>query len=68
MSYISHVDTTSLHAPIVVPSRAASGRRAAPRLNSALPVGPVLEAALFVATSSAVSLVMCTAAAGALLQ
>jgi hypothetical protein len=33
-----------------------------------LPVGPALEAVLLVATSSAVSLVMCTAFAGALLQ
>jgi len=40
----------------------------AQHLPAASPVGPALEIALFVASNAAVSLVFCTAVAGALLH
>ncbi len=65
MSYISTADAAAIRAP----QSAQSARRLVPgRIGRGLPVGPVLEVALFVTTSFAVSFVFCTTIAGALLH
>ncbi len=63
MSYMSSADMAALQPS--VPSRVV---RPATRLPSASPIGTVLEIVLMVATNAALSLVFCTAIAGALLH
>jgi hypothetical protein len=62
MSYITSADMA------VVQSSVSTHARFAPKLPGASPVGPALEIFLMVVTSAAVSLVFCTAVAGALLH
>ncbi len=65
MSYISTADATAIRtrATSVTPRKITVGR-----LRGALPVGPALEVVLFLATSTVVSLFICTGIAGILLK
>jgi hypothetical protein len=65
MSYISAADAAAIRAPSM--ARMKFETKPA-RLHTKLPVGPVLEVVLMVATSVVVSLVVCTTFAGALLH
>ena len=62
MSYMSSADMAVLQP--AAPSRAS---RPATRVPGASPIGPVLEIVLMVVTNVALSLVFCTAVAGAIL-
>jgi hypothetical protein len=63
MSYMSSADMAVLQPS--VPSRAS---RPATLNIGASPIGPVLEIVLMVVTNAALSLVFCTAIAGAILR
>ncbi len=65
MSYISSADAAAIRASF--PAKSAQSATSG-RIRVGLPVGPVLEVALFVTTSFAVSFVFCTTIAGALLH
>lgn len=66
MSYISTADAGVLRAmqPALPSRRVLAG----PGIETPWPVGRALEVLLFLATSGAVSLVFCTAVAGAMLN
>jgi hypothetical protein len=63
MSYMSSADMAVLQPS--VPTRAL---RSVARVPGASPIGPVLEVVLMVVTNVALSVVFCTAIAGALLH
>jgi hypothetical protein len=67
MSYLSSTDMA-----VLKPSAPSHDRKVSAMSMSGLPgaspVGPALEVVLFVASNAAVSLVFCTAVAGALLH
>jgi hypothetical protein len=53
---------------VLQPSVPRHASRPATRLPAASPIGPALEIVLMVATNAALSLVFCTAIAGAILR
>ncbi len=67
MSYLSSADMAVLQPSAPSHDRKVSAMPAS-QLPNASPVGPALEVFLFVASNAAVSLVFCTAVAGALLH